>query len=539
MEAKKNILLDLPDEVEIGLVDKIKYNTVESQVAFYNLLIKEGEKYYKRENLWDDKLNRDLIGLLVGEVHSLKEDLERERKNNKPLGFMFSNIVIEIELDMYDTIEEQIEYLKRKIKEFDTATINVYTNEYDDLKDKLKQFILSRYSLLKNKNCDWDDFLFDELWSEIVDTHFDPYRINNAIDRAGKNKTEKFRDFMKENFNRFTIDEWMREYDTKDKLSRIDGIKQNERLSELDKHLKSVGVWDNNLLDCDLGKETLGRLKLFEEKFVKVDSSTHKDNEKKIKTDVKPESEDYHLFNYEFENIKKYAKELSDENKYKYYARIEIEIKRILNAFTITEFKNFDGNIYFGLREFKESCEHILKKEKCPELNTIVKKQIDKLNEDANEQKFRVTLFAIEMDIMLENNRLAKTSELIGYEIEYLEKILSRRDGTGTETVKKQIIDKIMGKNEVNEKKNTKDENFNESNETINNELKNAHSIIIKQRNKIKSLEKGITKTDLLKMIDENKCRMKNGKINYSVLGKILGCSNHTAKSKCKHFGIS
>jgi len=286
MEAKKIIQLDLPDEIEIGLVDKTKYSTIESQVAFYNLLIKEGEKYYKRENLWDDKMNRDLIGLLKGEVHSLKEDLERERMNNKPLGFMFSNLVIEIELDMFDTIEEQIEYLKRKIRDFDIATINVVTDEYDDIKNKLKQNILSRYSLLKNKNCDWDDFIFDGLWSEIVDSHFDPYRINNAIDRVGKNKTAKFREFIKENFKRSTIDEWIKDYDTKDKLSKIDGFKKNDSLSELERHLKIVNVWNDKFLDGELGKETLGRLKLFEEKFVKDISSEMTVEQEKVKAAI-------------------------------------------------------------------------------------------------------------------------------------------------------------------------------------------------------------------------------------------------------------
>jgi hypothetical protein len=299
MEAKKNIELNLPDENEIGLVDEVKYNTIESKVAYYNLLIKEGEKYYKEKKLWDEKINQDLIGLLRGEVYSLKNDLERERKTNKPLGFMFSNIVIEIELDMYDTIEEQIEYLKIKIKEFDIATINVYTNEYDVLKDKLKQFILSRYSILKNKNCDWDDFIFDGLWIEIVDTHFDPYRINNAIDRVGKNKAAKFRDFIKENFNRFTIDEWMREYDTKDKLSKIDGFNKDYRLTELERHLKIVNVWDGKFLDGELGKETMSRLKLFEEKFVKENRS----DEIEKNTELKVGQEEEWDLNKEIEKL--------------------------------------------------------------------------------------------------------------------------------------------------------------------------------------------------------------------------------------------
>lgn len=73
----------------------------------------------------------------------------------------------------------------------------------------------------------------------------------------------------------------------------------------------------------------------------------------------------------------------------------------------------------------------------------------------------------------------------------------------------------------------------------LSNELSSAHNIIIKQRNKIKILEKGITKSELEKIIQDNNCRKKNGKINYSALGKILGCSNHTARERCKFFNVT
>jgi len=73
----------------------------------------------------------------------------------------------------------------------------------------------------------------------------------------------------------------------------------------------------------------------------------------------------------------------------------------------------------------------------------------------------------------------------------------------------------------------------------VSNELSNAQGIILHQRNRIKSLEKGITKRELEKIIDDNKCRKKNGKLNYSAIGRILGCTHHTAKAKCKFFNIS
>ena len=98
------------------------------------------------------------------------------------------------------------------------------------------------------------------------------------------------------------------------------------------------------------------------------------------------------------------------------------------------------------------------------------------------------------------------------------------KDKTGNE----QIVDDLKSANEV------PGQDY-----TVHNELSNAQQIIIKQRNRIIALEKGITRTDLEKMIENNKCRKKNGNINYSALGKILGCSNHTAKSRCKYFGVT
>ncbi|MCO6472262.1 MAG: 7-cyano-7-deazaguanine synthase [Melioribacteraceae bacterium] len=69
-------------------------------------------------------------------------------------------------------------------------------------------------------------------------------------------------------------------------------------------------------------------------------------------------------------------------------------------------------------------------------------------------------------------------------------------------------------------------------------ELENAHNIIKHQKKRINVLEKGLTKDKMLELI-ENHCRKKNGNINYSELGRQLGCSNHAAKAKCIYFGIS
>lgn len=81
------------------------------------------------------------------------------------------------------------------------------------------------------------------------------------------------------------------------------------------------------------------------------------------------------------------------------------------------------------------------------------------------------------------------------------------------------------------------DDRFQEDNNK-DRELENAHNIIKRQKKRINILEQGLTKGELLKLIDNN-CRKKNGKINYSALGRRLGCSNHSAKSKCEYFGIN
>lgn len=84
------------------------------------------------------------------------------------------------------------------------------------------------------------------------------------------------------------------------------------------------------------------------------------------------------------------------------------------------------------------------------------------------------------------------------------------------------------------EEQRTSCDNDDESNR----ELENAHTVIKKQKRKIRFLEQGISKVTLLDLIDR-KCRKKNGKINYSELGRQLGCTHHTAKDKCDYFGIN
>jgi 7-cyano-7-deazaguanine synthase in queuosine biosynthesis len=71
-----------------------------------------------------------------------------------------------------------------------------------------------------------------------------------------------------------------------------------------------------------------------------------------------------------------------------------------------------------------------------------------------------------------------------------------------------------------------------------NRELENSHAVIKKQKRKIRFLEQGISKERLEDIVNK-KCRKKNGKINYSELGRQIGCTHHTAKDKCEYFGIN
>jgi len=113
------------------------------------------------------------------------------------------------------------------------------------------------------------------------------------------------------------------------------------------------------------------------------------------------------------------------------------------------------------------------------------------------------------------------------------------------EYVKQQIdykekkIERLKNKKIKDERVNNKEEikNIDTDYENLNNELKSAHTIIRKQKTRINELETGITKGELQKMVDE-KCKFKNGKTNYSALGRLLICSNHTAKATCKKFNI-
>ncbi|OQY70291.1 MAG: hypothetical protein B6D44_16075 [Ignavibacteriales bacterium UTCHB2] len=161
--------------------------------------------------------------------------------------------------------------------------------------------------------------------------------------------------------------------------------------------------------------------------------------------DFDNKAKNYLSYNFNIEDIKEYGNRLSDEQKYKYYARLDTELDRIINAFNFSEFRRFDGNMYFGLIEFFDSVEYIIEKEKCPELERIAREKIKNVDIYAGEKEFKLAITMIEFELILLPERLVKTRELLGYELKYLKKILKM-------DTKKTEDDKIVSEEEVTEK---------------------------------------------------------------------------------------
>ena len=67
-------------------------------------------------------------------------------------------------------------------------------------------------------------------------------------------------------------------------------------------------------------------------------------------------------------------------------------------------------------------------------------------------------------------------------------------------------------------------------------ELRNAHGIILKQRNKIKYAGKP-SQEQMQKIADKNRFKT-SGKINYTKVGKEIGTSSHTAQRYCDEYSI-
>ena len=148
--------------------------------------------------------------------------------------------------------------------------------------------------------------------------------------------------------------------------------------------------------------------------------------------DFENKTNHYLSYSFRIEDIKSKGEKLNDEQKYRYYARLDTELDRILSAFNFSEFKRFDGNMYFGLIEFFDSVEYIIEREKCPELERIAREKIKNLDVYAQVKEFKKAITMIDFDLILLPQHLVKTRELLGYEIDYLSKILKLDDRQNT-----------------------------------------------------------------------------------------------------------
>jgi len=86
---------------------------------------------------------------------------------------------------------------------------------------------------------------------------------------------------------------------------------------------------------------------------------------------------------------------------------------------------------------------------------------------------------------------------------------------------------------EVEKLKNELEE-WKKQNSELNRELTSAHTLIKKQKRKLKLPD--ISEKELREIVDS--CRMKNKKINYSEVGRRLGVTHHTAKRYCEQYRI-
>jgi len=251
-------------------------------------------------------------------------------------------------------------------------------------------------------------------------------RVSNDTKRGNYNE--------KKEINNNTNDKLKPFFDDRMIFQQLEKLPENKKLNFINSTLAAINKFFNNKdffelpIHIRLLVKQLEAQKLIYENLDSTEQKNHPDN--------------YSIFDFDFEKIKMYAKQLTDDEKYKYYTRVQVELKRVLNSFANTEFKNFDGNIYAGTKEFKESINHILEKEKCSELNLLVEQHISNLNSNAGEKEFGIALMGIEIQLMKGENRLKKVKELIEYEVEYLEKIL------GKASIKKEKA--LVSKYEVN-----------------------------------------------------------------------------------------
>jgi hypothetical protein len=180
---------------------------------------------------------------------------------------------------------------------------------------------------------------------------------------------------------------------------------------------------------------------------------------------------------------------------------------------------------------------------------------------DANKMGMRDVLYNMAFYRFVNNDYLTKTLEIVTNAIKKKES--KKSSGIVQEIIIKSgenilmpiVVEMFVIPNLVLA---TLEKNFNnftvmlkeaeESNNVVNNELAAAHNLLKKNKTKVKiSTHKEIPIDLSLKYFPDLKneikreaenCRMRNGKISYSKLGRIFSISHHTAMNWCKKIGV-
>lgn len=543
MKAPKNIKIKLPEDIAKFREGMMTYDSVESRSAYLRLIKKKAEEYYKNNIDEYDWLEQDILKMIDKEINELKPDIEAERDVNKPLGWKYSEDVMELELDLYDTIEEQIEYLKNKLQEFDLDTINITTNEYDDIRNDFKIRIKNRQYLLAQNTNEKPLFSFDfqkiKKYANELQKDEGILYLKYVLKEFDREKRENFYFFMTEDeikyfAEKIVITDPAKIYDPADSNMVGIGAKQSLAKENFEKNIKNELEFIKEKSKM-LERQDGGKI----EKYLAYGKECYLNTWKEDRIQ---------LLSFEKKMTEKFGSEVE-----KFIVRIYTHIEKNINPIELIDCNiekyRIDKNVVKTQTEISRINDYINELEKLEMLTNhesgiedIPEDELDKLNEwqlyyinHIKDEQLK------EWIDYLRRNRPGVYDKKFGenYKVDFewvTENAIMEL---------KNYRDKLENLERSGEKNIVKDENINQKNiypdkETaqISNELANAHSIIKKQKNKISTLGKGITKNDLIDTIEKNNCRFKNGKINYSKLANILGYSNHTARKRCDYYGV-
>ncbi|MDA3860208.1 MAG: hypothetical protein PF445_03190 [Melioribacteraceae bacterium] len=231
------------------------------------------------------------------------------------------------------------------------------------------------------------------------------------------------------------------------------------------------------------------------------------------------------------------------ENDIKYYRTLDAEINNDVVTNTMTELTNFREE-YFKRLIFviKTQLKEVANKEKvhCSLVAIIA--------DDINPEVVTVQLGFTILLLKLKQEKEARLYIDKEVYVEFNEGVLLKcyeqlalmgNDSKGQEYLgenKSEGIKSVI-ENKTKEKETKhEDGKISITAERENRELENSHLKIKHLSRTIRTLKQGLTENELFKILQET--RKKNGNPNYSAIGRIIGCTNHTAKAKCKYFNL-